>query len=123
MIDPTTLTYARVTNLAAGTCNHIDFMVLYLALHGTSRACDVDRAHAAWLGRTAAYRYFAWFIFHRAYGFVSFTFANTANAINLPKYGFGSQPGTLIHNPIRGYYALNINGYLRVARITGHALQ
>ena len=123
MIDPTHLRYARVTNLAAGTCNHIDFMVLYLAHHGPQRASVIDRAHAAWLGKPVSYRYMACFIFSRQYGFVSHSFLNCHNAIKLPCYGFGSQPGTLIHNPARGVYALNANGCMRLARILATDVQ
>jgi hypothetical protein len=116
MIDPTTLSYGRTTNIAAGTCNNVDFVLLYLAYHGPSKAVAVNKAHAAWRGKPG-WRYPAWFIFSREFGFVSHDFYNVANAIRRPCYGFGSNRSTLIHNPSRGVYALNANGCLRLARL------
>jgi len=117
MFDPTTLTYGRVTSLKAGTCNNVDFLVLYLAYHGTSKAGVVGKAHSLWRGKPSSWRYLSRYVFSRQFGYVSHDFFNGRSAIRPPCYGFGSQHGTLIHNPGWGLYALNANGCFRLARI------
>lgn len=116
-IDPTSLKYSRVTDLKAGTCNHIDFMVLYLAFHGPTRASELDRAHSAWLGKAPTYRYFACAIFGAQFGYISKSFTNLSSAIRPPCYGFGTNKKTLFHKPTRGVYAINARGVDRLGAI------
>jgi hypothetical protein len=111
------MVYSRRTSVKAGTLNHLDFVVLYLATHGPSKASSIDRAHAAWLGTPATYRYFAWFVFNLAYCYVSLGFTSLQPAILPPCYGFGSQSGTFIFKPRRGVYALNAQGITRLQHI------
>ncbi len=112
------VTHRRRTDVKAGFCSNVDFVVLTLAARGPTRAKDLYAALASWRPEKGPLRPngqagWATHLFNREYSYVACSASEPD--VRRPGYTKGSCSKPLWYRVSRGVYALNQAGWLRAA--------